>query len=272
MQEPAIETHQAAEVSGLSAQLRALAAATASSMSCVVRCELVADDAPTPAGSKKCFFIRHGEGYHNVAQREWRADPSWDGVTEPYTIDKDPSYKYLDPSLTEKGVGQAEALKPRATALAPELMVVSPLRRATQTGLIAFEGAVSSGLRVVANELCHEHGGRHTCDKRASKASLAAEFPSVDYSELAEEEDPHWGDGVERESLASLSMRCARYVEWLRHRPERCVVTASHSAFLLALFNAVLVTGGEGGGEGARQWFGTGEMRAVVLTFEDKEP
>jgi hypothetical protein len=22
-------------------------------------------------------FVRHGEGYHNVAQREWRADPKW---------------------------------------------------------------------------------------------------------------------------------------------------------------------------------------------------
>lgn len=264
--EAAVEAHQAAEVRGLSAELRALAPATASSMSCVVHCELVADDAPTPAGGKKCFFIRHGEGYHNVAQREWRAGPSWDGVTEPYTIDNDPSYKYLDPSLTEKGVGQAEALKPRATALAPGLMVVSPLRRATQTGLIAFDGAVSSGLRVVANELCHEHGGRHTCDKRASKAALGAEFPSVDYSALEEEEDPYWGDGLERESLASLSMRCARYVEWLRQRPERCVVTTSHSAFLHALFNAVLTTREEA----ARQWFGTGEMRAVVLTFEDK--
>ena len=32
--------------------------------------------------TKTLYLIRHGEGYHNVAQREWRAQPDWDGVSD----------------------------------------------------------------------------------------------------------------------------------------------------------------------------------------------
>jgi hypothetical protein len=38
-------------------------------------------------------FIRHGEGHHNAAQREWRARAGWDGVSEPYTLDTDAEHR-----------------------------------------------------------------------------------------------------------------------------------------------------------------------------------
>ena len=79
-------------------------------------------------------FIRHGEGAHNVAQREWRADPQWDGSSEPYTLDTDPDYRFHDAVLTPTGEAQARELQARTQALAPELLVVSPMRRAVQTG------------------------------------------------------------------------------------------------------------------------------------------
>ena len=59
---------------------------------------------------KIVHFIRHGEGLHNVAQREWRADPGWDGESESITVDNDPEYRFVDAELTPKGIGQAEAL------------------------------------------------------------------------------------------------------------------------------------------------------------------
>jgi hypothetical protein len=61
-----------------------------------------------------------------------------------YTLDTDPEFKLIDPTLTPKGEDEAAALRPRAKSLRPELMVVSPMRRATQTGLIAFEDAVAA--------------------------------------------------------------------------------------------------------------------------------
>ena len=65
----------------------------------------VADDAPVDKtrGQKKVHFVRHGEGYHNVAQREWR-QASKPG--EPYTIDTDPEFKFIDALLTPAGVEQ----------------------------------------------------------------------------------------------------------------------------------------------------------------------
>ena len=78
--EPAIEQHQASEVSNLQAELQGHAAEVAQAMTFRVRCTLVPDGLESiPPGSKHVHFIRHGEGHHNVVQREWRAKPDWDG-------------------------------------------------------------------------------------------------------------------------------------------------------------------------------------------------
>tara|TARA_B110001452_G_scaffold188028_1_gene158370 strand:+ start:197 stop:1339 length:1143 start_codon:yes stop_codon:yes gene_type:complete len=318
-----IEAHQKREVSSSLLALRQMRKGRR------ILARLVEDDAPIPAGSKKVQFIRHGEGYHNVAQREWRARPGWDGKTEPYTIDTDPNGRYVDPLLTEAGEEQARALQartcdsslyeqfkgqhaqwPTCTVAAPQLLVVSPMRRATQTGLLAFAPHVATGqLPVLAHELCHERAGRHTCDRRLSRAELTKQFgaivpgdgsslpdstpkmagqrvqhiPSyeremrlvVSYVPLETEEDPYWGDGVSREPWDSVVARAAGFVEWLRARPETHIAVASHSAWLLAMFNAVLTTDdgdrvfiSPAAAAPASSWFGTGEMRTVLLTWE----
>jgi broad specificity phosphatase PhoE len=267
------EEHQKTEVDSHIAALRAVAPTIAETMAFSVHSIGIADDAPAEGG-KVVYFIRHGEGTHNVAQREWRAVPGWDGScavpTEPYTIDNDPEYTFMDAELTPKGIAEAELLQERSALMKPgmpELLVLSPLRRSTQTGLIGFKAKVDSGeLKTVASELCHETGGRHTCDKRLSKTALKIQFPAVDYSLLATEEDPLWADGVTRETFLGVAQRAAQFVAWLRERPENHIAVAAHSSFLLTLFNAVLKTSTE---EEAT-WFGTGEMRTVRLTFEDK--
>ena len=139
MTEPKVEAHQQSEVDTNTALCRAVAPKIAAELGVTITVALVADDAEVPPGSKKVHFIRHGEGHHNVAQREWRAKPDWDGTSEPYTIDNDADYGYVDALLTDKGEGQARTLQARTTAMAtPQMLVVSPMRRATQTGLLAF--------------------------------------------------------------------------------------------------------------------------------------
>ena len=88
-----------------------------------------------------------------MAQREWRADAAWDGASEPYTPDNDPDLKYVDAELTDKGEGEARALLEHTEPhLKPQLLIVSPLRRATLTGLLAFEPHVKRGeLSVIAH-------------------------------------------------------------------------------------------------------------------------
>ena len=250
-----VEAHQASEVSAHQQSLRDLHGTLGVS----VRGRLVDDDY---AGEEKVvYFIRHGEGFHNVAQREWRAAKK---DSEPYTVANDPGFGYVDAELTDVGVGQAKALRPRfaAMAVAPELVVVSPMRRATQTALLAI-GDLAPRPRVLANEDCHETGGRHTCDKRLSRSELRAHFPDVDYGDLAAEDDPLW-DAEARESATGIAARAARFATWLEGRPERRVVVAAHSGFLLAFFNAVLTTDTDE----ARSWFGTGECRCLALAWD----
>ena len=106
------EAHQQAEVDSSLQILRGLAPALRRGRS-TIKAQLVADDADVPAGAMKVHFIRHGEGVHNVAQREWRSRPEYDGRSEPYTLDNDPSGKYTDALLTSAGEAQARALQVR---------------------------------------------------------------------------------------------------------------------------------------------------------------
>ena len=102
---PKVEAHEAAEVSSAQRDLQKLLG----TLGATARGRLVADDyAPAPS-EKLVFFIRHGEGRHNVAQRDWRAAKK---AGEPYTVDNDPDFGYVDAELTEVGRKQAEALRP----------------------------------------------------------------------------------------------------------------------------------------------------------------
>lgn len=194
-------------------------------LGCIVQCSVVVDGGAGSAGAAAappprnkctlCHFIRHGEGTHNVAQREWRARAVWDGQSQPYSVDNDPEGKYEDAELTSLGEQEARALQSRTNSLSPELLVVSPLRRATKTGLLAFEVHVRDRqLPVLANEWCHETGGKYTCDKRLSRACLQRAFPDVDYSELTTDEDPYWGDDNIPEKWDDLCLRAGRFVRW----------------------------------------------------------
>lgn len=271
MEDKKAEGHEKHDVTNNRQILQSLAPRVRAEMPVLVSCTLVSDDAVVPEPSadgvlfKKVHFIRHGEGYHNVAQREWKSSPSYDGTSEPYTIDNDPEFGYLDPLLTSKGEMEARALQERAAAISPQVLVVSPMQRATQTGLIAFAGQIEAGsLPVLATDLCHEMAGRHTCDKRLSKSDLAKAYPVVDYSLIAED-DPYWND-TEREPWPVIAQRAAQFILWLRDRPEIHLAVAAHSAILLTTFNAVL----EADSEETSTWFGTGEMRTVMLAFRPK--
>ena len=62
-----------------------------------------------------------------------------------------------------------------------------------------------------------------------------------------------------------MSKRCADLMLWVSSRKERQLVVAAHSGFLVTLFNAVL----DIENPDDSTWFGTGEMRTMVLDFSD---
>ena len=85
------EAHQQVEVDSSLKTLRGLAP-TVRGGRAAVKARLVADDCAVPAGAKKLHLIRHGEGVHNVAQREWRSRDDYDGRSEPTVSPLDLAY------------------------------------------------------------------------------------------------------------------------------------------------------------------------------------
>jgi len=250
-----VEAHQASEVSRETAASRALGEAIRATLGfeCrATRCD--AGSSSDDENEKMVLLIRHGEGAHNVAQREWRNAGK---AGEPYTVDNDPDGLLRDAELTALGREQAAALKDEIQDA--EIVFASPMRRATQTALLG----ASPEVPVLAVEALHETGGRHTCDRRLDKADLATLFPRVDYS-LIQEVDPLWHD-TQREDKASIAARAADFLAFLRTRPEKIVAVATHSGFLLTLLNAVLLV--DNPDDAA--WFATGECRAFTLAFSD---
>lgn len=132
----------------------------------------------------------------------------------PHTADKLAVFPHLvDPALTGKGVEQARALQDAASAMqpAPELIVVSPMRRAVDTALLAFAHVFDDptasyavplervdlrpAVSIVGHELCRESYARsektpvHTpqpqgniCDKRRPLEQIAADYPYIDWA------------------------------------------------------------------------------------------
>eukprot|EP00386_Alphamonas_edax_P005652 GDKI01018375.1.p1 GENE.GDKI01018375.1~~GDKI01018375.1.p1 ORF type:complete len:327 (-),score=114.52 GDKI01018375.1:181-1161(-) len=264
---------------------------------------LSSDPAPPSSNMnmKVVHFIRHGQGRHNVVAAESQHKCDCNTHTPsgncPYL-----SEDLLDPGLTAIGRYEASLINKRAIAenIRPELIVVSPLTRATETAVIGFAhllaphtppliDTLSPTDPVVAAYTPHftaeatkdstfppfiahigvnEQSGLHVCDRRRDVDALQCVFPPrvVDYSLLPSPKDSLWKPEG-REPKAEVVNRGYEFMMWLRARPEKEIVVATHSAFLLAFFNGVLSFAPEH--KAYQAWFATGEMRTVCITFED---
>ncbi|KAG8466659.1 hypothetical protein KFE25_008038 [Diacronema lutheri] len=242
---------------------------------------LLADD-PARAASPtvwKLHLVRHGQGFHNLLGDEYRER----GVQfSARGDDRSASNPYVrpevwDPPLTALGRQQAKALRPAARALAPQLVLTSPLSRAASTAVLAFTHLLGT-VPFMAIEAAREQMGVHTCDARNPLDDLRRDFPQLDCSQMADgpDDDALWS-ATERETPAAVCERAHQLMLWLRARPEREVAIATHSAFLFMLLNAVLEPdgdapdGGAPAGEGVRAWFATGEMRTICISFVDRD-
>lgn len=202
------------------------------------RFRVAAADADGPV--QHLYLIRHGEAAHNVAPRPW-------------------GDALVDARLTAAGEEQAAALRASAAALPLELIVVSPLSRAIATALAGLSPHLARGVPCVAVEACREQLGQNTPDRRRRASEVAAEFPQVDLTAIAEDDALFT---PEREPLAALAARADAFLEWLAGRPEEHVAVVTHSSFLAALCNTALDTAAE---PAAAEWFGNAEMRHVRL-------
>jgi len=150
----------------------------------------------------------------------------------------------------------------------PEVVIVSPVTRATQTALIGFQHLLDADgkpkVPFIAHEGVHERGGENTCDCRRSLRELKWDFPNVDYSLIENEKDPFWSPV--RESQGSMIKRLYGFLLWLRDRPEKEVAIVAHCSINFTLLNAVVDCSIDP--EMAR-WFCTAETRTFRLLWQD---
>jgi broad specificity phosphatase PhoE len=201
---------------------------------------------------KLIHWQRHGQGTHNLAAEKHGRE-----------VYKDEAL--ADARLTTLGREQAKAQQGTTTAFEEvELVICSPLSRATETALISWAHLVDKRVPFLAVEHCREQIGLNLCDRRRSISELRGDYPTVDYGFLESEDDVLWT--LERETKLTMAHRGEKMLDWLQSRPEDTVAVVCHSAFLLALCNVVLEP--LPGEEVLSNWFETGEIRTMYVSFD----
>ncbi|CAK9095879.1 Phosphoglycerate mutase-like protein (AtPGM) [Durusdinium trenchii] len=226
---------------------------------------------PVEEGWKLIHWIRHGQGYHNLLAEAMRSvgcafselgdyEEAKKAAFHPYVNDA-----IVDPPLTCLGIQDAKDLWPKAKTLKPELLVVSPLKRASETIMIGFKEAIQQGVPLMAHDACREQFGVHVCDRRGTRTDYAERWPHVDVSCVTHDEDP--SSLTKRESKVELARRGHDFLQWLSGRPEKEIVVGTHSAFLMGVFHIAL----EIEDESMKNFFKTGELRSVLLEVQAEQ-
>ncbi len=160
------------------------------------------------------FLIRHGQSTYNELFDATGIDPL-----------------HYDARLTSKGREQVVALKETAQRLAVDLVIVSPLTRAIETGLGLFN---PNQTRIIVSSLHRERLG-NSCDIGRHPDELTAEFPMLNFSHL---DELWWHDGPNKDSRGvavepdeSVSKRMAEFSTWLTKRPEQRLAVVGHGLF-----------------------------------------
>jgi len=201
---------------------------------------------------KTIHFVRHAEGIHN---RDSREIPNFQTTLSKTMV-------YWDAPLTPIGLEQSKqlALTVDNLILPPEIVVVSPLRRAIQTAELGFR-ANRKDLPFVATELARERVSLHTCDGRRPLSEIKADFPFVDFAEVVDEADTMWlskEDQPSEDASEACALRAAAFLGWLHARPEKTIAVVSHWVFYTHLFKLF-------GDNRLREKFGNAEMRTLML-------
>ena len=120
----------------------------------------------------------------------------------------------------------------------PELVVVSPLKRATITALLSLPQYLPLSVRNT-KWICHpglmeSSNGNNPADMVSSVKELSTLFPGIDYSLLHDQQnskvqicnDQMKSEGMlsENENKLDLLARADSFLDWLKNREERVIV------------------------------------------------
>eukprot|EP00127_Corallochytrium_limacisporum_P004529 Clim_evm29s166 gene=Clim_evmTU29s166 len=171
--------------------------------------------------NRKVLFIRHAEGYHNVAVRE-NGDDAYHRE------------ELFDASLTEHGLKECARVGKEVQEKYGnvDIIFVSPLMRTLQSATCVFRYQLETDAapQMVAMDELRERCGLHPCDRRRAVTDLKPIFPNVVFSRITTDEDTMWN--IKRETFEALTDRVDRALSFLRTRSESLIVVVSHNDFL----------------------------------------
>ncbi|KAJ8105662.1 hypothetical protein ONZ43_g7338 [Nemania bipapillata] len=165
---------------------------------------------------KLIFYIRHGEGFHNVKESQVGRE-AWDRVENHWShLDGDGTSNWVDAFLTDKGKQQAQSLNDfwresvqNLRIPVPQICYTSPHARCLETTKIAYNGIhalESQDFKPIIKEMLRERSGLHTCDRRRTRTWIANNYPEYDIEAGFSEEDELWS-ATERETESDVEYR-----------------------------------------------------------------
>ncbi|KAI1608934.1 histidine phosphatase superfamily [Exophiala viscosa] len=167
---------------------------------------------------KLLFLGRHGNGYHNIAERYYGSE-AWDCHFSALDGDPDGVMIWADAHLSREGRRQAsevhtfwESQLTQQKMSLPQAYFVSPLDRALETAEITFRGLLESAPTVV--ERLREGTGIHTCDRRSTVSYIRGRYPSyvTTRDPLLTETDEFWDPDL-REPNDALVLRLRKLLD-----------------------------------------------------------
>ncbi|KAI0373742.1 phosphoglycerate mutase-like protein [Pilatotrama ljubarskyi] len=197
--------------------------------------------APEGTRYKVFFFIRHGQGHHNVAEAKYGTE-AWDVYWSKLETDGDIIWG-PDPELTSVGITQAQEARilwetEREYGIPlPEKQYASPMRRALQTWQEIFvksEPLSMGSPRVTILEKLREEYGEHTCDRRFPRTVIACSFPPpiYEFEDGFSEEDTLW-KADERETREHVKERAHTVLDHVfAHNQETYIGVTAHSGII----------------------------------------
>jgi len=179
---------------------------------------------------KVMIFIRHGEALHNNFERDYNEM----GQSGSAWLDPDCP---RDPLLTERGYGKALDIARALDVVAdlkPELVLTSPLRRATQTAVLSLSRCHPSRSIREVKWICHpliaEESGISYSDITSSPDDLESEFGRhIDYSLHRMSYRPVDENNIQlrtasKETKDELERRAIDFIKWVKGRDEKVIV------------------------------------------------
>lgn len=193
------------------------------------------------APDEKLFFLqRHGQGYHNVAPRNFTHD-DWRCYWSLQPGNNDVIWQ--DAELTPHGIRQIKELSRQINQTIgfpqPQRFYVSPLRRTLQTWLYTWEHLPHH--QPTIKELAREIYGIDSESQRHNMSYISENYPYFKFESGFSEQDVTWKSDT-REKSQHVDYRAAKLLTEIFNESsddEKVISIVLHSGIIYSILNVV---------------------------------